>query len=78
MSRHCEYQAPWFHKKLIDGLIESGISVPQVAKRARISKSYAYKIFYELQYPSVPVMMRLEDVLGFERGALVRAEQSPY
>ena len=76
MSRTSEYQAPWFHERLIDGLIQSGLSVPEVAKRARISKSHAYRIFYELRWPSIPVMLRLEAAMGMERGALVDAKKS--
>ena len=76
MSRTSEYQAPWFHERLIDGLVKSGLSVPEVAKRARISKSHAYRIFYELRWPSVPVMLRLEAAMGMERGALVNIKKS--
>lgn len=76
MSRQTEYQPPWFHDRLYNSFIASGLSIPEIARKARISKSHAYRIFAAEQWPSVPVMLRLEDAMGLERGALIRAEKS--
>lgn len=76
MSRHSEYQAPWFHDALYKAMVDSGMTVPQIAKKAGISKSHAYRIFAAEQWPSIPVMMRLEDALGLERGTIIRKEKS--
>lgn len=75
MSRRSEYQAPWFHDALYNAFIASGMSIPEIARKARISKSHAYRIFAAEQWPSVPVMIRLEDAMGLERGTLVKAEE---
>lgn len=76
MSRHSEYQAPWFHDRLYKAFINSGMSIPEIARKASISKSHAYRIFAAEQWPSVPVMMRLEDAMGLEHGALIKRENS--
>ena len=76
MSRQTEYQPPWFHERLYKGFRSSGLSIPEIARKAGISKSHAYRIFAAEQWPSVPVMLRLEDAMGLERGALIRTEKS--
>lgn len=76
MSRKTEYQPPWFHYGLYKAYVQSGLSIPEIARKAEISKSHAYRIFAAEQWPSIPVMMRLEDALGLERGALIRKEKS--
>lgn len=76
MSRKSEYQTPWFHERLIESLINCGMSVPEVAKKAHISKSHAYRIFYEMRWPSIPVLLRLEHAMGVERGGLVSTKKS--
>ena len=76
MSRQTEYQAPWFHDRLYKAFIQSGLSIPEIAKKASISKSHAYRIFAAEQWPSVPVMMRLESAMGLEQGTLISKEKS--
>lgn len=76
MSRQSEYQPPWFHDRLYNAFIKSGMSIPEIAKKANVSKSHAYRIFAAEQWPSVPVMLRLEDAMGLERGTLIRKEKS--
>jgi transcriptional regulator with XRE-family HTH domain len=76
VSRQTEYQPPWFHDGLYKAFIQSGMSIPEIARKANISKSHAYRIFAAEQWPSVPVMMRLEDAMGLERGTLIRKEKS--
>ena len=76
MSRQSEYQPPWFHEAMYNAFIKSGMSIPEIARKASISKSHAYRIFAAEQWPSVPVMMRLEDAMGLERGTLIRKEKS--
>ena len=76
MSRQTEYQPQWFREALYQAWVSSGMTIPQVARKASISKSHAYRIFAAEQWPSVPVMMRLEDAMGLERGTLIRKEKS--
>lgn len=76
MSKKPEYQAPWFHDRLYNGFIASGLSIPEIAQKAKISKSHAYRIFSAEQWPSIPVMLRLEAAMGLEQGYLVRRENS--
>ncbi len=76
VSRKSEYQPPWFHDRLYNAFIASGMSIPEIARKAGISKSHAYRIFAAEQWPSVPVMIRLEKALGLEQGYLVGREKS--
>lgn len=76
MSRQTEYQPPWFHERLYKAAVNSGMSIPEIAKKANVSRSHAYRIFAAEQWPSVPVMLRLEDAMGLERGTLIRKEKS--
>ena len=75
MSRRSGYQYPRFNRILLEKFTESGLSVAEFAARARIHKSYAYRILYELYWPSVPVLWRIEKALGLEPGDLSRLSQ---
>lgn len=76
MSRQTEYQPPWFREAMYHAFRNSGMSIPEIARKAGISKSHAYRIFAAEQWPSIPVMMRLEDAMKLERGTLIRKEKS--
>lgn len=75
MSRRSSYQYPWFHERIMNAYYASGMTVAQLSERSGVARSYLYRILFELCWPSIPTMFKLEAALGLEQGELVRPKK---
>lgn len=71
MGRTSKHQYTWFHDRLVDAYCRSGLTVSQLSQKTGISKSQIYRMLFELQWPSIPDMLRLEDAMQLDRGYLI-------
>ena len=72
MSRKTEYQMPWFNERLNRAMDDSGLSIEEIAQRTGIQRSTLYNWYNGVGWPSVPNIFKLEEVLGLERGDLIK------